>query len=237
MSKDLKCARNRTESSSSSSSCVLSSSTSTLSPSAPIVLQHFPLFRKSDSHCSEPDEAPPSEKDTRLKEKWDCVSKKSSKDILRMLDPRLVISGHTHHGCLTRHESPLVDDDDDVGHQGKRRRRRRRRSVPEYSVSSFSWRNRNNPAFLLALFTPENYAISKCLLPEESDVIDNYIYGTLALVIYFVLPWKRVFALGCGLCRRRREGGGGGAGGSLVGPGCDMDLKTNLESADADKSL
>ena len=218
LSKDLKCARNET--SSSSHKCDLSSSTSSLSPSAPIVLQHFPLYRESDSHCSEPDEAPSSKKTTPFKEKYDCISKKSSRDILEMLDPRLVISGHTHHGCLTRHASPIVDD-------GKQRRR----SVPEYSVSSFSWRNRNNPAFLLAIFTPENYAVSKCLLPEESKVIHNYIYGSLALVLYFLLPWRRLLDLGCGLCRR------GGRGASGVESGYNSSVKTSLESSSLDKSL
>ena len=188
---DLQCARNRT-----SKKCSLSSSTSSLSPSLPIVLQHFPLYRASDSHCSEPDEAPPSEKQTPFREKWDCVSKKSTTEILKRLDPRLVLSGHTHHGCLTRHSSPIPDAD------GKRTK-----VVPEYSVSSFSWRNRNNPAFLLAIFTAEKHAISKCLMPEESAVIDNYIYGSFALVFYFLLPWRRLLALACGLCRSNGNGG------------------------------
>ena len=73
--------------------------------SAPIVLQHFPLYRENDALCSEPDEAPPLEKEVPFKEKWDCISQESTRDILRLLDPRLVISGHTHHGCLTWHRA------------------------------------------------------------------------------------------------------------------------------------
>ena len=44
-----------------------------------------------------------------------------------MLDPRLVISAHTHHGCYKVHEN----------------------GVPEWTVASYSWRNKPNPTFLL----------------------------------------------------------------------------------------
>ena len=193
LAKNLRCARNAT-------CAVSSSSSSSISSSQPVVLQHFPLYRNSDSLCSEPDEASPLEKNVPFKEKWDCISRNSTRVILRSLDPRLVLSGHTHSGCLTRHRSPIIDAS--TG--------RRRPDVPEFSVSSFSWRNRNNPAFLLALFTPESHAVSKCLMPEESSVLGNYFYGTLALLLYFFFPWRRCMAEINERYQRRRNVGAPG---------------------------
>lgn len=43
------------------------------------------------------------------------------------INPRLIISGHTHHGCYRIHDD----------------------GTPEWTVSSFSWRNKKNPTFLL----------------------------------------------------------------------------------------
>ncbi|TRY76869.1 hypothetical protein TCAL_03831 [Tigriopus californicus] len=94
--------------------------------SRPVLLQHFPLFRESDAACNEEDAAPASEKYKRFREKWDCLSRNASQTLLDVLNPRLVLSGHTHHGCRVKHE----------------------RDIWEWSVSSFSWRNRNNPTLL-----------------------------------------------------------------------------------------
>lgn len=44
-----------------------------------------------------------------------------------MLDPRLIVSAHTHHGCYRIHDN----------------------GVPEYTVASYNWRNKNMPTFLL----------------------------------------------------------------------------------------
>lgn len=46
--------------------------------SRPIILQHFPMYRKSDAVCNEPDEAPASIKNEIFREKWDCLSRKAS---------------------------------------------------------------------------------------------------------------------------------------------------------------
>jgi hypothetical protein len=72
--------------------------------------------------------------------------------------PRLVLSGHTHHGCNTSHGP----------------------GVTEITVSSFSWRNKRNPAFLLVSFSEDDYHVSKCYMPDEDDVINVYI-GSLVL--------------------------------------------------------
>ena len=47
--------------------------------------------------------------------------------LFKLIDPRLVIDAHIHHGCYRLHDN----------------------GVPEWTVSSFNWRNKQNPAFLL----------------------------------------------------------------------------------------
>ena len=119
----------------------------------PILMSHFPLYRKSDVHCDEPDEAPADEKSVQFREGWDCISKESSGLLLEDLQPRLIFSGHTHHGCNTSHGD-----------------------VAEISVSSFSWRNKKKPAFVLAYFTDESHAITKCYMPHENSVYSAYVF-------------------------------------------------------------
>jgi hypothetical protein len=133
--------------------------------SPPVLLQHFPLYRESDADCNEEDAAPQSEKVKAFRENFDCVSRNSSRALLDSLQPRLVLSGHTHHGCRVEHE---LD-------RGGR--------VPEWSVSSFSWRNRNNPTFLLGTFTLSDYALEKCFVPRENVVINIYIAGAVLLAL------------------------------------------------------
>ncbi|CAG7837116.1 unnamed protein product [Allacma fusca] len=135
--------------------------------SKPIILQHFPMFRESDMVCTDPDSAPQVEKEKPFRPKWDCLSKDSTDTLLSALKPRLILSGHTHHACLVHHQ---VEKNTEV--------------IPEYSVPSFSWRNRNEPSFFLGIFTRRDYTLSKCFMPRESTVIFTYISGILALVIY-----------------------------------------------------
>ncbi|MEE6464506.1 hypothetical protein FKM82_006282 [Ascaphus truei] len=100
-----------------------------LPPSAPILLQHYPLYRKSDSECTGEDSASPEEKKVLFQERYDVLSQAASQKLLRLLQPRLILSGHTHNACKVLHGG----------------------NVPEISVPSFSWRNRNNPSFILVL--------------------------------------------------------------------------------------
>ncbi|XP_072460313.1 metallophosphoesterase 1 isoform X2 [Notamacropus eugenii] len=98
-----------------------------LSASAPILLQHFPLYRRSDADCTGEDSAPPEKKNILFEERYDVLSKEASQKLLWWFQPRLILSGHTHSAC-------------EVLHDGK---------IPEISVPSFSWRNRNNPSFIM----------------------------------------------------------------------------------------
>lgn len=90
-------------------------------------LQHFPLYRETEMECTGIDAPPPEEKQVTNREKWEVVSKEMSVKLLSLIQPRLVLSGHTHHGCYLVHED----------------------GTPEMTIPSFSWRNRNNPSFVL----------------------------------------------------------------------------------------
>ncbi|XP_014204125.1 metallophosphoesterase 1 [Copidosoma floridanum] len=137
--------------------------------SRPILVQHYPLYRESDEICNEVDEAPADIKSIKFRERWDCLSKEATDQLLDILNPRLVVGGHTHHGCRKIH----------------------RQDILEMTIPSFSWRNKNNPSFLLGVFTPNNYALSKCYMPVESTVDNICIIGLIGIIIYLVIKfWK-----------------------------------------------
>ncbi|XP_076048315.1 per1-like protein PGAP5 isoform X2 [Oratosquilla oratoria] len=136
--------------------------------SQPIILQHYPMYRESDEICNEPDEAPEKEKYLAFREKWDCLSLESTQLIFKELRPRLVLSGHTHHGCHLIHES----------YNGS--------LVEEFTVPSFSWRNKESPTFIMLSVTPDKYEAYKCHMPRENTVIFLYIFGFVSVVAYII---------------------------------------------------
>ncbi|XP_072296797.1 metallophosphoesterase 1 [Eucyclogobius newberryi] len=137
----------------------------TYPPSYPIMLQHYPLFRVSDAGCTGQDAAPAEERHLLFREKYDVLSKEASQRLLQWFRPRLILSGHTHSGCEVLHENKYV----------------------EISVPSFSWRNRNNPSFILASVSAQHHALSKCFLPEESTVIGVYCSAGACLLLLLLL--------------------------------------------------
>lgn len=134
--------------------------------SKPFVMQHFPTFRPSDEKCLETD----SINNGKFREKWEVLSKEASNFIEKMLNPRGYFSGHSHHYCL--HENAA--------------------GIKEYTLSSFNWRNINNPSFMLAIFTPDDYTISKCDMPKETTVFICYMVGTLLSIILAIID-ERIF--------------------------------------------
>jgi len=169
-------------------SCQLDYDFGSSSPSpAPILLGHFPLFRANDAHCDEPDEASKEEKIQKFRPKWDCLSEESTKLLLTKLRPRLVLTGHTHHGCRTKHENFSSEKSDLKDKNGQNDFKNEVKNyIEEWSVSSFSWRNRDNPAFLLAEFSSESLAVEKCVIPRESTII-NFYWASLFLTFYLFL--------------------------------------------------
>src|SRR5688500_3060542 len=76
-----------------------------------LYLQHFPLFRESDKSCTGDDTAPDKEKEEKFRENWNCLSESLTRLLLNLLRPRLIMSGHTHHGCLYNHSQvKLIGD-------------------------------------------------------------------------------------------------------------------------------
>ncbi|XP_074063277.1 metallophosphoesterase 1 [Macrotis lagotis] len=134
-----------------------------LSASAPILLQHYPLYRRSDANCTGEDSAPPEKKNILFEERYDVLSKEASQKLLWWIQPRLILSGHTHSAC-------------EVLHNGK---------IPEISVPSFSWRNRNNPSFIMGSITSVDYSLSKCFLPLEHTVLT--IYCTAGILVALLI--------------------------------------------------
>ncbi|KAG5889919.1 hypothetical protein JTB14_010070 [Gonioctena quinquepunctata] len=98
--------------------------------SRPILMQHYPLYRQSDMECDDFDSAPFPIKQERFQERRECLSQEATQQLLNQVKPRLALSGHTHHGC-TR---PLPTGDG-----------------IEVTIPSFSWRNKDNPNYLLVI--------------------------------------------------------------------------------------
>ncbi|XP_062933258.1 metallophosphoesterase 1 isoform X2 [Cynocephalus volans] len=142
-----------------------------LPASAPVLLQHYPLYRRSDADCSGEDAAPPEERTVLFKEKYDVLSREASQKLLWWLRPRLVLSGHTHSACEVLHAGGLL----------------------ELSVPSFSWRNRNNPSFIMGSLTPADHALSKCYLPREDTVLIMYC-GAAGLLVVLILVHVELLA-------------------------------------------
>ncbi|KAJ8010602.1 hypothetical protein DPEC_G00076770 [Dallia pectoralis] len=132
-------------------------------PSSSIILQHFPLYRPNDAECTGHDAAPPEVRSQAFHERYDVLSQEASQRLLWWFQPRLILSGHTHSACKVVHGN----------------------KHPEISVPSFSWRNRNNPSFILGTFSPTDFQLAKCFLPEESSVVT--IYCATAMVLFLLL--------------------------------------------------
>lgn len=93
--------------------------------SHPIILQHYPFYRQSDKECQVTDV----KTIEKYREGWEVLSKDASKLIHKLLKPRVGFSGHSHHYCQLQNQ--FMDNMD------------------EYTLASFSWRNKDNPSFLL----------------------------------------------------------------------------------------
>ncbi|XP_004704012.2 metallophosphoesterase 1 [Echinops telfairi] len=145
-----------------------------LPASAPVLLQHYPLYRRSDANCVGEDAASPKDKNIPFKEKYDVLSQEASRKLLWWLQPRLVLSGHTHSGC-------------EVTHAG---------GVLEVSVPSLSWRNRNNPSFIMGSISSSDYSLAKCYLPLEDTVLLTYC-GASALLLLLILAHCKLITLPC----------------------------------------
>ncbi|XP_063376811.1 metallophosphoesterase 1-like isoform X1 [Cydia fagiglandana] len=138
--------------------------------SRPILIQHFPLYRASDSQCTEPDAAPLPERDSLFVERRDCLSKESTEYLVESLHPRLAFGGHTHHSCALRHSFVPTSD--------------HKIEFVEYTVPSFSWRNRLDPKYYLVTISSDEARVSKCELPREWTLQVTAVTLLAALLLY-----------------------------------------------------
>ncbi|CAF0903293.1 unnamed protein product [Adineta ricciae] len=145
----------------------------------PVLLSHFPLYRKSAMNCSQPplrsfkslSEDPP------LRERLDVLSQDATEHLLHVIKPRLAFSGHTHTYCYTEHHTT----------SGK--------VVPEWTIPSFSWQNRDDPSFMFLSITTNNQRVSHCYLPRETTIFWSYAIGAFLLIFYTLLGGRRPFCL------------------------------------------
>lgn len=128
--------------------------------SSPIIMQHFPTFRESDQNCEQGD----SPEIEVYRENWEVLSKKSTEILGNKVSPRLMFGGHSHHFCRLNNSI----------------------NVQEYTVASFSWRNKNNPSFLLANFHANKHSINLCNMPKESTQFFIYSFVFLSFFILFI---------------------------------------------------
>ncbi|CAF3264977.1 unnamed protein product [Rotaria sp. Silwood2] len=111
------------------------------------------------------------------KERYDVLSQESTKHLLTTIKPRLVFTAHTHRYCYTEHNNK----------DGK--------VIPEWTVPSFSWRNQDDPSFMLLSITTNNQRVSHCYLPRETTVFWSYAIGGFLLIFYILFGGRRPFYL------------------------------------------
>ncbi|EDW75842.1 uncharacterized protein Dwil_GK15156 [Drosophila willistoni] len=134
--------------------------------SQPILLQHFPTYRISDKVCMEHD-APNIE---AFRERMDVISKDATDMLGDLLKPRLSFAGHSHHYCHSVN----------------------RLGIEEFTVASFSWRNKVNPSFMMATLTPDDYAVAKCKMLPQQFVYNSYFCAT-AICLILILCQLRIW--------------------------------------------
>ena len=78
-------------------------------------------------NCTGPDSPPAKRRQLKNREGWEVLSESASRLLMTSLQPRVVFSGHTHHSCHVTHPG----------------------NIPEFTLPSFSWRNRNDPSFVM----------------------------------------------------------------------------------------
>ncbi|CAO4361778.1 unnamed protein product [Caenorhabditis nigoni] len=149
----------------------------------PIVLQHFPLYRKSDSVCEKMDEQHVVDLKEIYREQWDTLSKDSTRKLISTLNPIAVFDGHTHKMCKKKWKSSQAPG-----------------YFYEYTVNSFSWRNGDVPSILLSVMDGEDVFVSSCRLPSEVHQIKVYVVGGLAVLIFaitLVIKRRSIFKRRC----------------------------------------
>jgi len=86
------------------------------------------------------------------------------------LEPRLILDAHTHNFCKTQYNG-----------------------TPEWTIASFSWRNRNNPSFILVSRVSRNNVINRCILCCAScSSLPELKFEINSLAITFECEWWKI---------------------------------------------
>ena len=146
-------------------------------PNNPILVQHFPLWRHDDSICSTKpsDTANAHDRFYVNKPAREAVPAAISKNILEKIKPRIIFSGHTHNWCLREFDRNSVGNGKKMG---------LKHPLFELSVPSFSWRNRNNPSYLMVSVSDHGIGWQKCFVPRQSTIVGIYVVALL--ILFFV---------------------------------------------------
>jgi hypothetical protein len=139
-----------------------------------VLLLHMPLYRANDLDCqgARPQDESGGVTFKAAGEKLvvgaDVLSAPISERLLRAARPDLVLSGHTHAGCVTAH--PLGFG---------------QRTVTEATVSTFSWRMRPDPSYAVVDFDAEagELEVRFCRVPHEHAVIVCYVVSGLGAAL------------------------------------------------------
>lgn len=146
------------------------------------------FFSDSDSECigdDDDDLMPVHLRNKQFRETWDCLSLNATLRLLDRTHPRAVFDGHTHFGCRTWWREPYA--------------------FWEYTVSSFSWRNIDQPTFLLMSASINDLAVSKCRLPSERMIIRIYTISSIMLIVVCLLMMCVRTSRGAMMMRRWRQ--------------------------------
>ncbi|KAH7429594.1 hypothetical protein KP509_09G057800 [Ceratopteris richardii] len=165
------------------------------SSAGPVLLTHLPLYREDESVCGSLDIpicAPWHEveggcihllelsknsghyKRQNYRKNIDMLSLNTTNYLLSALKPRLVLSAHAHRFC-----SRLLDT-----------------GTREVTVSTFTWRNRDDPSFLLVQFYKDgSYDIQQCFLVRESVVVLLHLFQGILLFVLLVFGGHRCWKL------------------------------------------
>ncbi|KAF8361559.1 hypothetical protein PRIPAC_88482, partial [Pristionchus pacificus] len=148
-------------------------------PLPPVLLQHFPLYRKDESECADVSESDP-ERLKGYRDQWEAISLPATEQLIEAIRPIAVFNGHSHRPCTKRWNrsgGSLI------------------RPFTEWTVNSFSWRNGAAPTLLLVTMSRENPAleplVATCYLPNEHFCIFLYALTGVVYLIYVVIFVKR----------------------------------------------
>jgi len=148
----------------------------------PIMFKHIPLYRKDDlSSCKHPPWKEEKVKKLNV-QGLDVLHKGATSYLLDRIKPRLVISGHTHMECHTRHkvgsEDLLTDikGPDDTSN-----------FAHEITVSSYNHKFAEiRPGYLLLSVNSTHYYAKHC------DMIDEWVVALIYLIVLCIVIIKHL---------------------------------------------